>query len=264
MYVRVTPAHDTSRLSPPPREVYRKQGLPIPIRWAIFWLTPPSWFGVFLAWSFATTCALALFGHDHQATVTSRHYIRTRRRGNISCQIDYAYRGQGGRHADYTVLGLWAYHAFPAGAPISVRSVRILGISTSQYAGGSRTGSFLGVTVALIFWDGIVLAIFYLWCLSPIIHWWLVRYGEAAMGQITGKEDKFVRIQLGRRAYAYKISYSYCGPDGAELTHKRRVGRIDWLMADSGQKLQVFYNPRWPRQHVLYQYSNYAPREWAT
>lgn len=261
---RVTSGHDTSRLSPPPRQVYRKQGLSIPVRCLIYLLIPHVWVGVYLAWIFAGSCALALFGQERAATVTGRQYaFRSKKRDLTDCQIDYAYRDQGGRQADRVILDKSAYAFYPPGATIPIRSARILDHSISEPR--SRAGplnSFWGFAIFVIMWEGIVVGIFYLWCLSPLIQWWLVRYGQAVTGQITDKNEILIREFRGRRYVAYGISYSYPGPDGAEQMHKKRVDRVDYVMANAGQKLQVFYNPRRPRQHVLYQYSNYALLEW--
>lgn len=264
MYVRVSSAHDTSKLSPPPREVYRRQGMSIPKRCLIYLLIPHVWAAIFFTWLIASTFALSLVGHQHQATVTSRNYIRSRRRGtSLYCRIDYVYDDQRGHHADNDVLGPWAYRKYPPGSPISIRSVRVFGINTSEFASRSHAGSFdVIAAIFVIICDGIVLAIFYFWCLSPLIQWWLVRYGQAVTGQITDKNE-IVKRRLHNREYvAYEISYSYPGTDGAVEMHRRSVSRVEYLRADAGQKLQVFYNPRRPRQHLLYQYSDYAPREW--
>lgn len=233
----------------PPREVARWRGLAVPLRCALFLLIPHVWVGFFFVWMFVTTCALALDGQERQATVTHREYVQSQKGGD-SCQIDYVYSDEGGRHADSGSLDARAYDLYPRDAKISIRSIRILGRSQSDLV-GSGGASIWGLAFAMLFWNGIMFLFFYAVCLSPLRQRRLLRDGQAVMGRITGK-----KVRKGKSA-AYELTYIYPRPDGYAQTRTMDVRKSDYDLANAGDEVLVFYNPSRPKRSVLYEYCQY-------
>lgn len=254
MYARFPTSGRMTGLSLPPREVFRRRGLAVPVRCVLFFLIPHAWVGIFLIWMFVAGCALDMFGQERTATVTSRQYVHSKK-GSDRCEVRYTFNDQGGRHTGRGSLAGSGYRLYPAGANISIRSVRILGISQSQLASRSGKGSVVCLALPMLFWNGFMFLFFYTTCLSPLSERRLLRDGEAVVGQIT---DKIVRKG---KSTTYQISYMYPGPEGAPRNGRMNVRRQDYDLANAGDESIVFYDPRWPTRSVLYAYSQYALRE---
>src|SRR5215469_14347539 len=88
----------TLTLPAPPREVFRRNGLPIPVRCVLFLFLPHVWVGMYLFVSTLWVPATVLFGHDTMATVVGRN-LRTSKRSTY-CQVTYAYEESGRRFTD--------------------------------------------------------------------------------------------------------------------------------------------------------------------
>ncbi len=250
MYVGFPTSERLRSVPLPPREVARWRGLAVPFRVALFLLIPHVWVGFLLVWMFVTTCALALYGQQRQATVTRRQYVQSQKGGD-SCQIDYVYSDEGGRHNDSGAMDASAYRLFPRDSKIPIRSIRILGRSQSELAYGSCGASIWGLAFAALLWNGIMFIFFYAACLSPLRQRRLLRDGQAVMGQITGK-----KVRKGKST-GYELTYIYPRPDGYAQTRKMEVRKGDYDLANAGDEVLVFYNPSRPKRSVLYEYCQY-------
>lgn len=254
MDASVATSADLKGLSLPPREIVRRRGMSVPARCVLFWLLPPAWFGIFFAWTFVIISALALYGRPRNATIAKQQYIHSSRRGD-SYRIEYVYDDEGGRHAAFGSVDASAHDLYAQGAVISVRSIRMLGWSFSELASDLKLGFVARLGIAVIFWNGIMLTIFYVTCLSPLSKRRLLREGEAAVGQITGKT-----VYKGRPT-TYQLSYTYPGPDGAPQTRRKNVRQVDYDLANAGDEVLVFYDPYRPARSVLYKYCDYSLRD---
>lgn len=254
MLAGVPTSADLKGLSRPPREVIRRRGLAVPVRCALFWLLPPAWVGVYLVCAFVITSSVALCGEARNATVTNQQYVHSAKHGD-SYRIEYVYKDELGRHTHFGSVDASAHDLYPRGATISIRSIRMFDLSFSELASGSKFGSVPRLGSGVIFWNGIMLVIFYWTCLSPLSQRRLLREGEAAVGRITGKT-----VDRGRPT-KYLLAYIYTGPDGAAQTQKIFVRQVDYDLANVGDEALVFYNPRRPGRSTLYKYCEYSLRD---
>ena len=259
MYPHLPSSARLTGLPLPPRDVVRRRPLAVPWGCVVFLLFPPVWIGIFLIWTFVTGCALELFGQERTATVSSRQYVPTKQ-GGEKCEIRYIYNDQSGRHTGRGSLAGSAYRLYPAGASISIRSVRILGFSQSRLGSHSVMGSVVCPGFSMLICNGIVFLIFYPACLAPLsqrkLQRRLLREGDAVMGRIT---DKTVR----NRKTSYQLSYIYyLVPAGPPRNGSMMVRRRDYDLAKTGDDAIVFFDPRAPERSVLYEYSQYGLREW--
>ena len=250
MYVGFPTSQRLRGIPLPPREVARWRGLAVPFRCALFLLIPHVWIGFFLVWMCVTTCALVLDGQGRDATVTHREDVRSKQEGD-SCQIDYVYSDEGGRHAESCSLDSRAYGAYAPGTKLPIRSIRILGRSQSVLANASAGDLIWGVALPALFWNGIMFAFFYAMCLSPLRQRRLLRDGQAVMGQITGK-----KVRKGKST-GYELTYIYPRPDGYAQTRTMEVRKGDYDLANAGDEVLVFYNPSRPKRSVIYEYCQY-------
>lgn len=257
MYARASASHDLKKLLAPPRKVYRRRGVPIPVRCVLFFLIPLVWAGVYLLWLLANTCGMAMFGQPGRVTVTSRQQVHYRRKDQ--CRIGYVYVDADGKHLDSDLFPASAYRRYPPGSTIPMRWFRMLGHTSIEFGPGR---SIVGLALVTTLWNGFLLILFHLMCIFPLRRRRLLRDGNVAVGQIDEKyiQSRYVKENTTRAIY-YMLYYLYPRQDGT-IQHDEMQVRIDeYDSANEEDEVLVFYNPLKPTQSVLYRYCDYALRE---
>ena len=96
-----------ARLPDPPRDVVRRRGVSLPLRFVLCMLVPHVWVGVFLIAYVLLVCGISFCGQDRQAVVSSRQYVRAK--STTSCLIRYTYDEAGKPYTDSEALSSAAY-----------------------------------------------------------------------------------------------------------------------------------------------------------
>jgi hypothetical protein len=232
--------------------VFRRKGLPIPVRCVLFAFIPHVWVGIGVIVAVLWVPAMALFGHDTTATVVSRTLIASK---GTHCLVTYAYEESGRRFTDKESFAPDAYRRFAPGTTFPVRSLHVFGLGSSHRTDDSPLPGFAGLLFFGLFWNGVLFTLFLTFCLAPLLERRLLRDGEATIGRITGK-----RVNRGKST-TYHLAYRGLTADGTELIGEMSVDQADYNAAQVGEEVLILCDPLRPRRSVLYKYSQYAVRD---
>ena len=237
----------------PPRDVFRRKGIPVPLRIALFILIPHVWVGLFLIGVFFLRPAVGLFGYERDATVVSRESVHGKH--STRCRIGYEYKESGLRYVDHDTVEQNAARQFPTGTTLRIKSLHLLGLGGSTPWTGRRPAASSLIPLAMpLFWNGIVFWLFCAICLAPLRHRRLVKIGEAVNGRITAKT-----IQRNKST-TYSVVFEYPTPDGIRSA-KMAVAKADYDLAAIGDDAVVLYDPARPSWAILYKYIQYSARD---
>ena len=237
----------------PLRDVFRRRGIPVPARVALFLLVPHVWVGLFLICNVLRAGATEIWGYDLTARIVSQQLVRSKK--STRCETAYGYVDAGRVYKEHMSLRPEAFARVAPGTPIQVRALWIFGLETSR----PRTedladSSIVALVVPALFWNGVMFALFYALCLGPLRERKLLCLGDAAIGRINGKT-----IRRGK-SVSYSLAYAYPCNFGLDYWAEMTVRKSDYDDAQAGDAVLVFYDPLKPRRSVLYKYSQYAVR----
>jgi hypothetical protein len=175
-------------LPAPPRATVRRWGVPIPVRAVLSCLIPHVWVGVVFLVVVLRHLLLLTLGQAITGQITDQ----TLRQGkDTHYSIAYTYTDGGQRYTDETSVSESAGRDMVRGSAVRVTALHRFGVSRSHIPGAEGPMGPWGWTIGFtLFWNTITFAVVIGFVLDPLRHRWMVRYGQAAQGQVTGSTVK--------------------------------------------------------------------------
>ncbi len=214
--------------------------------------------GVFLFFYLIFLLLWAAFGVDYQGEVTGAGESRSNK--STTYRVNYKFPVDGvvmndSQTVAYEVMN--RYQKLDAMSPEqkSVR-VRYLVIGVFKQAGlpelESPWKTIGGMTLFVLFWNGLLSVFVYLLWISPIRIRRLYVHGEPAVGRVLSK-----RAQSGKGT-TYWVEYEFSDPvTGDKLKKEIVTVREAWNKVSQGDEVTVLFKPSKPKHSVAYELGPY-------
>ena len=178
-------------------------------------------------------------------------------KGNGKRNVAYAYEADGVSYTGKVRIKTDEDEKVKIGDPIQVRYWPTWPTFSSSIESPeiAETGDSLCLGLFAIFWNGLMIVIFWGWWGSLFAQRRVVRFGIPTAAVVIGKE--IVRGKGG----GPRVTYCFSSPDGSGNLIKRDAGmaisKSDYEALVLQQRVTVLYDPEHPEQGLIYTCSEY-------
>jgi hypothetical protein len=254
-----TPTYLDPRAVPVPRPVRRKPGGSFRFWFPRVFILPHLIVGVgALGYALFLTSFL-LFGETTEGVITAKE-TGSDDDGPVY-RLLYTYRYNGEEYSAEDRVDHDLFRVKEPGDHITVRIHSLVPGFSARLEGNTEGWSIAMTWVFALFWNAVLSAfIWFLWIL-PWFQRRLVQTGEAVEGVITRKEE-----DTGGDSTTWAVHYEFTPAMSAAMTAagplrgRMNVGKEEYAVAQTGERVVILYDPLHPSRNCVYRYAPYDIR----
>lgn len=242
----------TGELPPPPRRVYRRRerfSLATILGYALF----PVSLCVFFVWHVAVVVVVTTSGVERPATVIDMDVVRTR--PSTVYWVTYDYTDPQGHVRARSPASLTVWENLRRGSPLTVRTVRLLGLPRSEIVGSGAPlmdGSFYVLVAIAVGCIALTIIVFAALLKPARRQRAIIRYGAVTTGRIVGKSVR--RPPKGQTTHI--VTYEYLAPGRTQAT--MHVTAEEYARVHEGDAVPVVFVEDGKDNSLIYGFGEYA------
>jgi len=250
-----------AKFPPPPRSVERPYGGGCTLLLMRLFMLPHSVVGVVMLLSIPVFGYVKYFGTPVTAIVDQTQ-TGLSRRGKLQEQIFYHYDLDGRRYDKQWWSRRQTFQQTHVGTQYNGRASVLMGhVFVVGPVIGTLGNSLLGLIAIALFWNAILSVFIYVLWFKPIHDYLIVKFGVAAMANVTGGYQRFINTyRRGSRGTGVfsRLTYSFTAPNGHQYSGRCNVPPSHYQAMPEGAPVLVFYLPYYPRWNLAYNYCDFA------
>ena len=178
----------------------------------------------------------------------------TTRRGTVYHAVEYVFTLDGMDYPGQVYPDADGYATVEVGQPVDVLAFRPApaGGHWPGLPGHSPRRDVVSAITTALFWNGIMLACWWLLAVRPWRRRQLIRYGVPVAGRVLAVTEVQGKIDMAYLRYEYPV-----GPADPWRSRSVEANLLEVADLKAGDTLTVLYDPRRPRRSLAYRFSPY-------